>query len=715
MDKQEVKKRVEKLKKEINYYRYLYHALDKQDISDAVLDSLKNELARLEREFPEFITADSPTQRVGGKPLDKFHKVKHRTPMLSLNDAFSQEETREWEERISKITKYFGGEIKKYGYFAELKIDGFAIELVYDNGVLKSGSTRGDGLVGEDVTQNIKTIEAIPLRLNFDSKFSRQFPPSFLAERAGRAISNFPAQGGPALGGQFPKRIEIRGEVFMTNQAFKKANNEQKKKGLPIYANSRNLAAGSIRQLNPRIAASRDLTFLAYDIVTDYGQALHSEEHRFLRELGFRTDEHSKICENLQGVFDFWEYVRKIRRQLPYQIDGIVVTVNSNSLFEELGVVGKAPRGAIAFKFPADQAATVVEDIKVQVGRTGALTPVARLRPIDIGGTTVSRATLHNEDEIRKKDVRIGDTVIVERAGDVIPEVVRVLPRLRPKGAKKFAMPGNCPICGSPAGRQPGEVIYYCSNKRCFAQEKRLIIHFVSKKSFNIDGLGEKIVAQLINEGLIADPADIFKLTEGDLVLLERFAEKSASNLAGAIKKSREIALVKFLVALGIHHVGEETARYLVDIMRSRVRVPIKTPDDLLSAANTMTIENWLSVKDIGPISARSISDWFKDKKNRALLNKLAKLGIIIKSHSGGGRTNKKWSGKTFVLTGELKSFTRDRAKELIRSLGGEVSESISKNIDFLVAGENPGSKYEKAKKLNIKIIKEDEFKKIAI
>lgn len=686
MTKQQAKNRIEKLKQEINHHRYLYHVLDKQEIFDAVLDSLKHELDVLEKEFPDLMTPDSPTQRVGGKALDKFKKVKHRNPMLSLNDVFSFEEVKGWEERIRKITPVFSEEIKKYGYFAELKIDGFAIELIYDNGFFKLGSTRGDGIVGEDVTQNLKTIEAIPLKLS--------------------------ARGGPSLGRKIPEQFIVRGEVFMTKKAFDKINNEQKNKNLPLYANPRNLAAGSIRQLDSKIAAARDLSFLAYGIATDLGNATHEEDHQFCRELGFKIDKYAKRCADLDDILRFWEYIKVIRGKLSYQIDGIVVGVNSNKLFSELGFVGKAPRGIVAFKFPAEQGTTIIKNIKIQVGRTGVLTPVAYLKPVNIGGTIVIHATLHNEDEIRKKDIRIGDTVIVQRAGDVIPEVVEVLKRLRLKGAKEFNMPRKCPVCGSDVVRKKGEAGHYCQNKKCFAVEREKIIHFVSKKAFNIDGLGEKIVGQLIDKGLISNAADIFKLTKGDLAPLERFAEKSISNLLEAINNSKIISLSKFLFSLGIRHVGEQTVYDIAQIFQKNNI--IKKPDDLSVAADKMTIDDWLAIRDIGSVSAKSIMDWLADSHNRKFLNRLAESGIIIETPKTSVVKIKKLLGKTFVLTGELELFTRDEAKNLIRSLGGNVSESVSAKTDYVVAGENPGAKYEKAKKLGIKIIDDGEFRKLS-
>ncbi len=691
MNKQQGKKRIEKLKEEINHHSHLYHVLDKPTISDAAWDSLKNELAKLEKEFPGLITPDSPTQRVSGKPLDEFQKVTHKAPMRSLHDVFSFDEVIEWRDRIKKVVDNFDEEIKRHGYFVELKMDGFAISLTYEKRILKLGATRGDGKVGEDVTQNIKTIGAIPLSLELGTHNLE------LKTKKLQLVSD----------------VEVRGEVFMTKKSFEKVNKEQEKKRLPLYANPRNLAAGSIRQLDPRLAASRNLSFSAYDVVDSIKVDTHEEKHKFCHDSGFRTDTHAKRCKNLDEVMEFFANIQKIRSRLGYEIDGIVVNVNSNKLFKDLGAVGKAPRGAVALKFPAEQATTVIESIEVQVGRTGALTPVAHLKPVSVGGTTVSRATLHNEDEIKKKDIRIGDTVIVQRAGDVIPQVVEVILGLRPKTTKKFFMPKECPICGGEVTRKEGEAAHYCLNKKCFAKEKEEIIHFVSKKGFDIDGFGEKIVHQLIDEGLISSAADIFNLTEGDLTPLERFAEKSALNLVEAIKNSRLITFPKFLFSLGIRHVGEETALDLSDILIEGGA--IRKPNDILKFTDTKDLEYWLNIKDMGPISAEAIHSWFLDKNNRGFLNKLSESGIIIKSPEKIQRSEQKFANKTFVLTGEMESLNRDEAKEKIRSVGGSVSSSVSKNTDFVVAGNSPGSKYKTAKRLNIKIINEMEFKKLLI
>ena len=658
MDKNQAKRRIAKLRDEINHHRYLYHVLDSPEISDGALDSLKHELEKLENQHPELITADSPTQRVSGKALNKFEKVSHKTRMLSLNDAFSENEMFEWEERIKKMIPG-----KSIEYFCEVKVDGFSVSLEYKKGMLQTGSTRGDGQIGENVTQNLKTIEAVPLHLEQDID------------------------------------VEVRGEVFMTKKVFDKVNNEQKKSGGKIYANPRNLAAGSIRQLNPKIAASRQLDFMTFEITQGSNVSTHKEEHDLAKKLGFKTVDQTKQCKNIKEVMEFYNQINQKRDKLPYQIDGIVISVNNNDLKKKLGVVGKAPRGMIALKFAAEQATTVVEDIVVQVGRTGALTPLAHLRPVQVAGSTVSRATLHNIDEIERLDVRIGDTVIIEKAGDIIPDIVSVLPKLRTGKEKKFVMPKKCPSCGADVIRKLGEVAHYCTNPKCFSIEKEKIIHFVSKSAFNIVGFGQKIVEQLMNEGVITSAADIFILTEDNLKPLERFAEKSAENLVKAIKQSRRINLQRFIYSLGIRHVGEETAFVLAREFGS------------LDNLRKSSLEKLVSINDVGPVVGKSIFGWFMEEENIKLIEDLLMHVEIEKME----KQKKKQGvvGKTFVLSGGLDSMTRDEAKNRIRVLGGEVSLSISKNTDYLVLGSEAGSKLEKAKKLNVKILEENEFIKL--
>ena len=660
MIKQEAEKRIKKLKKVISHHRYLYHVLDKQEISDAALDSLKKELFDLEKEFPEFITSSSPSQRIGGKPLKKFKKVKHPKPMLSFNDAFSEKDMEDWISRVSKLlTKKEASEID---FFCELKIDGLAIELIYENKILKTGSTRGDGIVGEDITQNLKTIEAVPLHIG---KFK---------------IKNLKLK--------IPPLVVVRGEVFIPKKEFERFK--------ATYANPRNLAAGSVRQLDPKVTASRKLDSFIYDLIAEKVDT-HEQKHKILKELGFKTNPYNKYCKDLLEVSNFYKDIQKIREKIPYEIDGLVVIINSNRIFEKLGVVGKAPRGAIAFKFPGKQATTIIEDIKVQIGRTGALTPVAYLKPVQVGGVMISRATLHNEDEIKRLGVKIKDTVIVVRAGDVIPDIIKVLTDLRTGREKEFRMPEQCPVCGSKVKRLKGEALIRCLNPNCFAQRKEYFYHFVSKTAFDIEGLGEKIVDQLIEENLVSDPADLFELEQGDLLPLERFAEKSAENIIEAIQNKKEITLPRFIFALGIRNVGEETALDLSEQFEELEK---------LQKASLQELEN---IQDIGPIVAKSIYNWFREKRNIKYLEKFKDVGVKI-IYSKLKTKNLKFTNKVFVLTGGLETMTRDEAKDKIRQLGGDISESISKQTDYVVVGLEPGSKYDKAKKLSVKIINEKKF-----
>lgn len=703
MIKSEAKKRIEKLKKVINYHRYLYHALDRQEISEAALDSLKKELFDLEQKFPEFITSDSPTQRIGGKPLEKFEKVKHPKPMLSFNDAFSLQDMEDWLERNSKLLNQ--DEISKIDYYCEPKLDGLAIELIYENGLFKIGSTRGDGLIGEDVTQNLKTIEAIPLKLREIEEVVKDLEGVGL-----KAIAENIKKNGL-------KEVVVRGEAIITKKNFEKVNKEQEKLGLPTFANPRNLAAGSIRQLDPRITAERRLDSTSYDLITNFGQETHAQEHKILHALGFKTNnKYSKYCKNLDEVFKFHNFWQENREKLPYEIDGIVVQINDNKIFEKLGVVGKAPRAAIAFKFPLKQATTIVEDIKVQVGRTGAITPVAVLKPVEVGGVTISRATLHNEDEIKRLGVKIGDTVIVGRAGDVIPDIIKALPELRTGQEREFKMPKNCPSCGTKLIKPEGEVLWRCPNPKCSAKLREYFYHFVSKGAFNIVGLGPKIIDKLIDAGLIFDPADLFTLEIGDILPLESlprrprsfqkkggvlrgFAEKSAQNLISAIQSKKKITLARFIYALGIRNVGEETAQDLAEYFGS------------LEKLKTASLEELQKIMDVGPVVAKSIYDFFQNKRNFKFIKKLRKVEVqIIRKEKARHQPLK---GNNFVLTGALESMTREVAKEKIRLLGGEISESVSLKTNYVIAGKEPGLKFEKAKKLGIKILDEKNFLKI--
>lgn len=670
MNKSEAKSRIEKLKESVNHRRYLYHVLDRQEISDAALDSLKKELHDLEQQYPEFITADSPTQRVGGAPLPEFKKVPHRERMLSLNDAFSKEDMQDWVERISKLLTE--QERQQLDFYAELKIDGLAIELEYDKGMFAQGSTRGDGSIGEDITQNLKTVEAIPLKLQVESSKLK-----------------------------VPEQLVVRGEVFLPKKEFAQINKAQAEKNLPLYANPRNIAAGSVRQLDPKITASRKLDSFAYDIIFGAKTETHQQRHDELKKMGFKTNSHNQYCENLEEVFHFYEHVQKIRGKLPYEIDGVVVIVNNNALFEKLGVVGKTPRGAIAFKFAQSQATTIIEDIKIQVGRTGAMTPVAVLRPVQISGITITRATLHNEDEIRRLDVKIGDSVIVGRAGDVIPDIIKVLPELRTGKEKSFKMPTHCPACGTKLEKSETEALWRCPNVECQARSRRSFYHFVSRAAFNIDGLGPKIIDRLLDEGLAQDPADIFSLKEGDLAQLDRFGEKSAENVVVAIQEKKEIPLARFIYALGIRNIGAETAVDLASHFSS------------LEKLRQAKLEDFDAIANIGPIVAKSVYEWLQDKGNIKFLEKLLKAGVKITRRPTSDRSDVGHLGnKTFVFTGTLDSIERELAKEKVRALGGQVSESVSAKTSFVVVGSEPGSKADKAKKLGIKILNEKEFLK---
>jgi len=671
MNKQQIKERIEKLKKEINHHRYLYHVLDRQEISDAALDSLKHELHELEQSNPEFITADSPTQRVGGRPLDKFEKIKHKVPQWSFNDAFEKEEIINFEKRIKKILAGAGeGGKLELDYNCELKIDGLHIVLAYENGILKTGATRGDGKVGEDVTQNLKTIESIPLKID--------------------------------------KNINmiVEGEVFMPKTVFEKLNKERQKKKEPLFANPRNAAAGAIRQLDSQIVKERKLDCFIYDLswIESMSSKLlespktQTEELNLLKDLGFKVNKFYKHCQSAEEIFEYWDYWHKHKNKEDYWIDGIVVKVNRRDFQEKTGYTGKAPRWAIAYKFPAEQTTTIIEDIKIQIGRTGALTPVAHLKPVKVAGSTVSRATLHNMDEINRLDARIGDTVIIQKAGDIIPEVVNVVKGLRTGKEKKFIMPKKCPYCETEIFRSEGEVAHYCPNKNCFAIELRKLAHFVSKKAFDIEGFGPNKIKLLADEGLVSGFADIFKLKKGDLELLERFAEKSADNLIEAIEKSKNITLGRFIYALGIRHIGEEMA---LDLSRKL---------GSLDRFRNISKEELEASDGVGPKVAESVYNYFHDANNIKLIDDLFEAGIKIRSET---KLSRKLNGLSFIITGSLQSMSRDGAKDKIRNLGGDVHSSISKNTSYLIVGSNPGSKFEKAKKLGVKILSEEEFLKM--
>lgn len=695
MDKKEARERIEKLKKEINYHRYLYHVLDAPDISDAIFDSLKNELEELEYKFPDLVTPDSPTQRVGGEPLKEFKKIRHLAPMLSFNDAFSEQEMFEWEKRYLDFLKSKVGPLAER-YYCELKIDGLAIELIYKNDLFNVGATRGDGKTGEDVTQNLKTVKAIPLRILGQELTIKNLKAAGLNEIADNLKQNF------------PKEIIVRGEVFLNKKDFAKLNAEKEKQGLKTYANPRNLAAGAIRQLDPKVTSSRNLDFFAYALVTDLGQTTHEQEHFILKALGFKTNPYNQPAENLTGVFEFHKKTQTLREKLPYEIDGIVVILNSEEDFRRAGVIGKAPRAAIAYKFSPREATTRLLDIQVQVGRTGALTPVAIMEPVGIGGITISRATLHNFDEIQRLGVKINDTVAVSRAGDVIPQVTKVITELRSGKEKEFHMPKLCPMCNSPVAKDKDGVIYRCTNKNCFARTRESLDHFVSKAAFDISGVGPKIIDRLLEESLIHDASDLFELKEGDLAALERFGEKSAQNIIKSIQARKKIELRRFIYGLGILHVGEETAILLAQKI-SNCRPAISNISGFIKTMRGIDLDELQNIPDIGPKVSESIHDWFHNEKNIEFLKRLEKTGIELIMETIKEK-EQKLKGLTFILTGGLNALSREDAKEKIRELGGKFSSSVSKEIDYVVMGTEPGSKYEKAKKLGLKIISEEEF-----
>lgn len=687
MTRNEAKQRIEKLRETIDHHRYLYHVRDRQEISDAAHDSLKHELYRLEQQFPFLITPTSPTQRVGGEPLKKFSRVTHRSPMLSMEDVFSLEEFDEWDARVRKVAPH-----GTFDYYTEIKMDGLAVSLWYEDGVLKVGATRGDGRVGEDVTQNLKTIEAIPLRLRVPSEKELD---AFATRWEGTVDIRALRSRVERLRGT----IEVRGEVFMTKQVFERLNREQAKKGAALFANPRNASAGSIRQLDSRITASRGLDFFGYALMDEesFGITTHEHAHELLALLGIKTNTRDVHCTTRADVAAYHAHIQKTRERLPYWTDGIVVMVNDTTTFASLGVVGKTPRGAIAYKFPAQQVTTMVRGVNFQVGRTGALTPVATFDPVVVAGTTVTHATLHNADEIQRLDVRIGDTVIIEKAGDIIPKVISVVREMRTGGEKHISIPPTCPICGSATIRREGEVALYCSNANCFAKEREGVIHFVARKAFDIDGLGEKIVEQLISEGLIRDAADLFTLTRGDLEPLERFAAKSSENLIGALNARRTIELPRFLFALGIRHVGEETAHDLAKAFGTLENIQHTSQEDFSAVPN------------IGGVVAASLADYFHDKKHQAFIEKILANGVVVKPFVRVRQT-REFEGKTFVLTGTLVSLTREQATEKVRARGGAVTSSVSTQTDYVVAGDDPGSKYDKAKKLGVSILSEQEF-----
>jgi len=667
MDKFSAKKRLEKLKNQLREIDHAYYVLDQPMVSDAARDSLKDEVEKIEALFPELITSDSPTQRIGGEVLAGFQKVKHQIQKYSLDDVFSFEEIYEFDKKVKRFLNL--SEKEKVEYSCELKIDGLNMSFHYQKGIFQKAVTRGDGIYGEDVSHAVKTIKSLPLKINQNID------------------------------------LELGGEVYMPKKSFEKLNVWAKKNNKPLFANPRNAAAGSVRQLDPQIAAGRDLDIFCWAIYSGVEVKTQIETLQKMAEFGFKVNANYEKFEDISGVVSFCEKWREKRNKLPYEIDGVAIKVNRLDWQRRLGRAAKYVRWACAYKFPAEQATTILENVQWQVGRTGALTPVAHLRPVRVAGSEVSRATLHNFDEIKRLGVKIGDTVVVQKAGDIIPEIVEPLTKMRNGDEKEIKEPKQCPICGADLKRKDDEVAIYCSNAKCFAQEREKIIHFVSKSGFNIVGLGEKIVDQLINEGLINNAADIFQLTVGDLQPLERFAEKSAVKLVEAIKKSKEVPLAKMIYALGIRYVGEETAGILADYLQA------ENLTDFLNKLTKIKIDDLEQLDGIGQVAGQSFLNFFEDKDNFNLIKNLRDNGVVLQKPN---KINKSaLAGKIFVLTGSLTEFSRDEAKQILKNLGAKVSGSVSAKTNFVIAGDEAGTKLTKAKELGVKIIDENEFKKL--
>ena len=661
-----IQKKLEALREKIRHHEYRYYVLDDPEMSDADFDKLMNELKRLEAEHPELITPDSPTQRVGGKARAGFVKAKHSSPMLSLDNAYSEEELRDWERRVHELTGRTDLE-----YMCELKLDGMSLALVYSDGRLERGITRGDGTTGEDVTSNVRTVRSIPLTIAKDK-----------LKKAG-----------------IPIDFEVRGEMLMPLAAFRKLNEERERQGLATFANPRNFTAGTVRQLEPSITAQRRMDFFAYMLLKD-GRTYFDRQSKTMDALelaGFKVNPNRQLAKTLAEVWKFIQSWESKRESLPYEIDGIVIKVDRTAWQRELGFTGKAPRWAIAYKYAARGGVTQIEDIVPQVGRTGKLTPVAWLKPVSIGGTTVSRATLHNLDEIERLGVKIGDWVEVERGGDVIPKVVKVVEdKAHPRGKKQFVMPEHCPVCGGNVVRTPGEVDHRCVNANCPAKLQGTILHFASRHVMNIDGLGEALVNQLTERGLVKNVADLYKLTKDDLLKLERMGEKSADNALAEIGASKKLPLERVIYGLGIRFVGERTAQFLAEHFGS------------LDAIMNASAEQLEEVNEVGPRIAESIVEFFGDEHNRKLVSDLRRAGLTFAGQKKEKGT--KLAGKTFVLTGTLERHTRDEAKKMIEDAGGRVSGSVSKNTDYVVAGSDAGSKLEKARELGVSVIGEKEL-----
>lgn len=674
MTKHEAQLRIEKLREKIKGLNYKYFVLDKSEVDESVRDSLKKELKALETEYPDLITPDSPTQRVGSALSGRFAKVSHISKKWSLQDVFNEAELTDWIERTERFIPN-----EKVDFIGELKIDGLNITLHYKKGHLVRGITRGDGEMGEDVTHTIRTIDSIPLELNE------------------------------------PIDLEVSGEVFLTKKAFEKINRKLTNDGEEPFANPRNAAAGSVRQLDPAVAAGRELQAYMYELGANTLEKDPETQTKTLEkfaELGLPINPGHKRLKNAEDIMKFREQIGKDRGKLAYEIDGIVVKVDNKALWSRLGFTAKAPRYAVAFKFAAVQSTSQILDIQVQVGRTGTLTPVAHLKPTEVAGVTVTRATLHNEDEIARKDVRIGDTVIIQRAGDVIPEVVSVLTDLRTGHEKHFHFPKYCPICGSPVVRPEGEVAYRCTNHDCFAQKSERLFHFVSRDAMNIDGLGEKVIIQLLENGIIADPSDLYTLTQEDLIDLPLFKEKKTENILAAIQKSKHVTLDRFIYALGIRYLGEQGSSELAQFILAKEGHPKHySIEKFLHFIKNLTKEELNNLEGIGEKVATSLYEYFQNKTHLSLIEKLSSHGITIEIEPPKKQTA--ITGKSFVLTGTLSGMSRNEAKDKIKSLGGKVLSSITHDTDYLVVGEDAGSKLKKAQELNIKIVEEKEFLKM--
>ena len=664
-----IENKIESLRERIRYHEYLYYVLDQPEISDRDFDQLMQELKELEAANPGLIRPDSPTQRVGGKPREGFVKAAHSSPMLSLDNTYNEEELRDWERRVHELSGK-----KDIDYVCELKLDGMSLALVYEDGKLVRGLTRGDGMVGEDVTLNVRTVRSVPLSI-----------PKEKLKKAG-----------------IPSNFEVRGELLMPLAAFKKMNEERENRGLPPFANPRNATAGTVRQLESRVTAERRLDYFPY-MLLENGKTYferHSKTLSALDAAGFKVNQNRKL---VHGIDEAWEFIRQWearRDSLPYEIDGIVIKVDRTALQDELGFTGKAPRWAIAYKYAARAGITKLEDIRVQVGRTGKLTPVAMLAPVAIGGTTVRNATLHNMDEIERLGVRIGDWVQVERGGDVIPKVAKVVEdKDHPRGHKKFEMPETCPVCGTKVVKMEGEVDYRCVNANCPAKLRETILHFASRGVMNIDGMGEALVNQLMERGLVKNVADIYLLTKKDLLSLERFADKSAQNILDEIELSKKLPLERVIYGLGIRFVGERTAQFLAEHFGSMEALENASPEQLQE------------VNEVGPRIAESIAEFFSIAANRKLVNRLREAGLTLTGRKK--QRGSKLAGKIFVLTGTLAHFSRDEAKKMIEDAGGKVTGSVSKKTDYVIAGTDAGSKLDQARNLGVNVIGENEMEKL--